>query len=357
MKTQLSISELAAKIEANQQAKKDYVVTTNALELVAYDNTAGDRVEALKIVNGLTETLGTSNHAHDQIASRLDIPRKYYNRLRADAPELLADNVNHWFREKPERRMVRTLDGRARAFLSDRYQRIENEQIAEVALPILGEIPEVRFESAAVTETRMYIKALAPRVQGEVRKGDVVQAGVSISNSEVGAGAVVIQPLIFRLVCLNGMILPDTKFRAHHVGARVGNDEKIAHMLSDEAVAADDHAILLKVRDVLRAAVSEEYFAGALERLQGATRDRIEGDVPAAVEVLAKKASMTEGESSGVLRHLIEGGDLSRYGLLNAVTRHSQDVDDYDRATELEQLGGRILELPRSDWCDIAQAA
>ena len=33
--------------------------------------------------------------------------------------------------------MVRTLDGKARAFLSDRYHRIDNEQIAEAVLPVL----------------------------------------------------------------------------------------------------------------------------------------------------------------------------------------------------------------------------
>lgn len=37
----------------------------------------------------------------------------------------------------------------------------------------------------------------------EVRKGDIVQAGVMISNSEVGLGAVSIQPLVYRLVCTN----------------------------------------------------------------------------------------------------------------------------------------------------------
>ena len=41
-----------------------------------------------------------------------------------------------------------------------------------------------------------------------------------------------------------------------------------------------------------------------------------------------------------MLRHLIEGGDLSAYGLVNAVTHFAQDVDDYDRATEFEALGG-----------------
>ena len=59
---------------------------------------------------------------------------------------------------------------------------------------------------------------------------------------------------------------------------------------------------------------------------------------------------------SGILRHLIHGGDLSQWGLANAVTRHSQDVDDYDKATDFEMLGGQIIELKQTDWTAIATA-
>ena len=38
------------------------------------------------------------------------------------------------------------------------------------------------------------------------------------------------------------------------------------------------------------------------------------------------------------------GNDLSHYGLVNAVTRASQDIEDYNRATELERIGGVLLE-------------
>jgi len=34
-----------------------------------------------------------------------------------------------------------------------------------------------------------------------------------------------------------------------------------------------------------------------------------------------------------LLRHLIEGGDLSQYGLINAVTRTAEDAKFYDRAS------------------------
>ena len=41
----------------------------------------------------------------------------------------------------------------------------------------------------------------------------------------------------------------------------------------------------------------------------------------------------------------------------NAVTRASRDIRDYDEATELEKLGGRVIELSGQDWRQIAGEA
>lgn len=49
--------------------------------------------------------------------------------------------------------------------------------------------------------------------------------------------------------------------------------------------------------------------------------------------------------------------DLSAYGLVNAVTHFSQDLDDYDRATEFEALGGKLIEQSRAEWDALAEAA
>lgn len=34
-----------------------------------------------------------------------------------------------------------------------------------------------------------------------------------------------------------------------------------------------------------------------------------------------------------------------------------QDLRDYDLATELERIGGRLIELPRSEWQMLASAS
>ena len=63
-----------------------------------------------------------------------------------------------------------------------------------------------------------------------------------------------------------------------------------------------------------------------------------------------------EDERASVLRHLIEGADLSLWGLSNAITATAQTVASYDRATELESIGGRCFSLTGSEIKEIVTA-
>ncbi len=58
-----------------------------------------------------------------------------------------------------------------------------------------------------------------------------------------------------------------------------------------------------------------------------------------------------------MLRHLIVEGDLSGYGLINAVTYYSQDVEDCDRATEFEAFSDQFIELSPTEWKGLAHVA
>lgn len=80
-------------------------------------------------------------------------------------------------------------------------------------------------------------------------------------------------------------------------------------------------------------------------------------DIPGIVKVASREFRITDDESTGILQHLIEDNDLTLYGLSNAVTRHSQDVESYDRATELESIGYNILTMQPALWNRINQIA
>lgn len=345
MKQHLTINQLAAQIMAEKRDRADYLADTRQLTM---------RDNATLEANGIGQ-FGVNPVAHQQIAARLGIPLAYYDRMREEAPHLLANNVNIWLHREPETRLLRTLRGNVRAFLSDRYRPLDNASLLAHVLPVLADIPEARVESSALTESRLYLKVVAPRVEGEVKKGDVVQAGVLITNSEVGKGALSVQPLVFRLVCLNGLVIPDSRVRANHIGRRL--DQESLDVYADDTLRADDQAVMLKLRDTVRAAVDQAVFAKRLDTMRGAAEsDKLTAPVKA-IEKLGDKFGLLQSETDAVLTRLIEGGDLSQWGVLNAVTRAAQDVESYDRSTELEAVGGRILTLSPSQWREVAQAA
>jgi hypothetical protein len=49
-------------------------------------------------------------------------------------------------------------------------------------------------KSCEVTATRLYLKILNPRLEAEMRKDDIIQAGICVSNCEVGLGSVTVMP-------------------------------------------------------------------------------------------------------------------------------------------------------------------
>jgi hypothetical protein len=135
------------------------------------------------------------------------------------------------------------------------------------------------------------------------------------------------------------------------LGKRHDAADAILHLLSDETRKADDRAFFLRVRDVTRSALDEALFRQQVSRLAtAATQVLPAGQEERIVEVTTKRHHLSPTEGAGILAHLRAGRDLSVWGLSSAVTRYGQDVGDYDRSTELERIGGRLVELPPSTW-------
>lgn len=346
----IDLVELSRQILANKDQKRDYIAPANKLETTVQNGQIGLIIPDA----GITPLQPL---AHRQLSTFANIPAQYYDRMKNDTPELLINNVNTWLaRMAPlKKRMVRTLRGNTRALLSNSYQRVENEAIAEVALPVLFDLPNVQIVSCQVTESRLYIHFVVPGIQGEVRVGDVVQAGGVISNSEVGLGAISVEGFTWRLICLNGAKTGDT-FRRAHVGRKVDDSEEL---WADDTKAADDNAILLKVRDMVRGVVDPIRFAthlGKLKQLADPSA-KITGHIATAVEVLSNKMNLSEGIRPSILQSLAEAGDLTAWGMVNAVTAQAHTATDYDAAVELEGIGGNLINLPASEWKTILRAA
>lgn len=295
-------------------------------------------------------------HAHEQIAAHLKIPTKYYRRMLAEQPDLLTHNVNRWMGEAPARRMFRIQKddniGVARAYLSDRYRRLDNLELAESFVPMLAdESSGWRIHQCGLTSIRMHIEAVFPDLTGEVTVGDAVALAVKISSSEVGSGALNVQLGVHRLICANLMVVPKWSQRQVHLGRT--QDEFVA-LLSDETIRKEDQLIIDKMRDVVTGMADTERFKELMATMTDSARATV-NDPIAASEVLSKNLSLKEGELRLVQNNMVTGGDSSMWGLTNALTATARDLD-FERKAELELAAGTILETA-SAWKQYTEAA
>lgn len=362
MKAGLTLTQLAAEIERQADVKRDLIAPASHVNVTVNDGAPR--------LNVGTNSFELNKVAGEQLAEYAGIPAAYFRRMADTAPELLASNVNRWMQDKAaakDRRLVRTLDGKARAILSDKYRPLDNFDLAEVILPVLQQ-RGMMVMSSQITETRMYIKAVDRKILKDVPTGrkigdgshvffDTLSPAITISNSEVGHGALSIEQGIFTKVCTN-LATFGTNFRKFHTGTRAELSPEVYALLTDQTKKVTDAAVWGQVRDIINATFDEARFNEVTERLQEAAQDRVPAtQVEEVIEVVGKRFSLNEGERKGVLGALIEGGDLSRYGVHSALTRFSQDVEDYDRASELERMGGKIIELPRNQWQEVLKQA
>lgn len=357
MKTGKTLIELATEITRQAEAKRDFLAPISLLKMTENAELEGFNCNALPL----------NKIAHNQVATHFGIPAKYYDKMMAETPVLLAENVNTWIKkDDSEARMIRTLDGKVRAFLSNRYRPLDNSDLAEAVLPVLNDLG-VMVLSAEITESRFYIKAVDKRILRDLPYGaklgegnqrfDTLSPALIISNSEVGHGSFNVAAGIYTGGCTNLAQLNDRTMRKYHVGSKHEVVDGLYELLSDSTKRLSDAATWAQVRDVCKAAFERAKFDAHCDKLIGLTERKITGDVVKAIEITAKKFVLAETEKSSVLKHLIEGGDLSQYGLFNAVTRTAEDLEDYDRANEFEKMGGQIIELPKSDWQQISEAA
>ncbi len=365
MKSGRSLQQMAAELERQQETKKDYLAAQGVLRAVSDQGTV--KIDGL---NG--EPFDILPHAHSQIGTFLEIPAKYYDRMRVEQPELLATNINTWFSASGnDKRMIRTLDRKVRAFMSPKYRPLDNFDLAQSVLPTLID-RGVQVMSAELTETRMYIKGILPELSdiligengdrqwaGQMTAGDRghVVSAIVISNSEVGAGSLRVEPSVFTAFCTNLAILANAAMKKYHVGKTFEADNSY-EVFRDATRQADDKAFFMKVVDITKAAFDEDAFHRAINELRKTADNPIKSDdLPKVIELTVKRLALPQSTGGSILKHLAAGGDLTQWGLASAVTRTANDFEDYEGATDLERAGGAILALPPSEWKVFSEAS
>jgi hypothetical protein len=352
MKTGKSLAEFASEIKRTTNERRDFISPTTKLH---YEPDDGNGVVAFKAKDQRTNRVKAfaatpTNYCLRQICERSGIPAKYVDKMKGEHADCLAQNINYWWQNKSEPRMLRTLlngSHRARAFVSDVYRPLENADLAAIILPKLADL-DCEVLSCEITETRLYIQAATPKLEAKL-VGDRVRCGMVASNSEVGAGAISLEPLLYYLRCLNGMVMP-VAMRRYHIGKREPMMEldNAAEYYTDKTKEMDDRVFWSKVKDVVDGLFDRDRFTAMVDAFEGTTKQKVKGTD--AVEEVTARYQLSQQERDDVLNNLIEGGDSTLFGLINAVTRTASDVESYDRSVELQRIGGRLIELPASTW-------
>lgn len=349
-----SLMEMAAELTRVRDNAKDFLVPTSKLSMTSEGQ--------LGFTNGSVHTFDLNNWSNSQLASYTDIPKGYFDRIKSEDKNLFAKNVNHGLNRKGgETRMLRTLDGKVRAFVSNKFRRgLGNYELLEANLPILLD-NGFEVQSSELTEKRLYVKAVTPKVKAEIKVGDVVNFGVVLSNSDVGAGEFKLETFIYRLSCLNGMVGQKLSSARHITRAISGGDEA-SEIFSDKTMNLSDAAFFSGMKDLFLNAIKPENFDIAVNQIREAAERKIKNtDLEKVVELaMATTKVQGEGIKHGILAALMtgnEGAGLTQWGLTNSFTRAAQDESlSYDVATELERAGGQIIELDNSQWRKIAEA-
>lgn len=349
MKQSMTFEQLAEQVNRDAESRHDFYCPTSEMHVMT--DSSGSR---LSTPTGLF-TLKDTAHLH--LAELCGIDRRYYTKMRSEAPFLLDRNVNHWLATNaPKQRIVRTLASDARAIVSSRYAMLDNDALLRTVEPVIDELG-LTVESCDVSEERLFIKMISPKLTGSVAVGDDVQAGIVIRNSEVRCSAVEVDTFLKRLVCTNGMVVAGNREQStyrRHVGREwhKGNGKGFAYGSITDNIERDEweRGIWEQLQASLRQSLNSDAFAGLLSRLSMTTHLTARLEPDELVERICREYHLCPSEQAHVLFHLIRDGDLSLWGVANAVTRTAEDLDDYNRATELEEIGGRMVHLTPGRW-------
>lgn len=337
METQYkTLTEFAQEIDRRESAKLDLVVPANKMEMIS---------DGLMAIQG--REFNINKVAHGQIAEKLGIPKRYYDTM-PQVGGLREYNVNAWLESNGKNYLTRTLDGDMRAMLSDRYKPLDNFMVLNSFLPVLNEAGQFSIKTSNLSETRMYLQVIFPKMEAAVTPGDIVQWGITLTNSEVGYGAVDISTMVWRLACSNGMI-GSSVLRRHHVGARIGVKEEDYNLYADDTIQADMKAFQLKMRDTLKNATSEVEFHKQLDKMKEAAGDQITKP-ETTVKNVTKHFNMNESLSELILGNMVEEKNFTRWGLANGITALAHQIDETDRQYEVERLGNRLIDMGSKEW-------
>lgn len=320
---------ILTELQGELDSKKDITVHPQDLRM----NSQGLIVSRDKTVHH-----HTTDWALGQLASRLNtgLPIRY---LRKCPPELQAVNVNHWISQfdydKDAPWLLRTRTGQnngiIRGVLSERYSPFDDHEIIEILTQFFGDSQaDVDINWWYRDDTGFHLRILFNDLTTSVGKldngqPDIHKVGLHIENSEVGKKSIRITPLVWRLICDNGMMgwaVDGDIFKQRHLYLK-------PHEMYGRVAEAIGNA--LKVGD------------GAIEQLLQAKETPVEDPLDVIKQLAEKNKYSKEFIEKAQGKFMIEEGNTA-FHVIQAFTRACQETDNPDFRTEVETHTTKMLE-------------
>lgn len=373
------IPDLVQQLRAQSKRLRDFVVPHGKMEF-GVDSKA--LVLSVK-TDGKREALAIQNQVHGQFGERFKVPMNYYTRMREEAPELLAHNLNHWRgQDGEEKKLVRIIDDQVRAFLSSKYRPISHLDVLTTAVQVItGKDGEAGQEAPHARGARCFdwgisptnlnvglvnpsmqvnLKDLAKGVQfnrpggyqadapnhGWMRPGKDTDGGhwvfpvAWVRNSETGHGGLSISGGLYEAICDNTAKV-GKDFMQVHIGRDMEEGE-----FSAKTYEKINAVIFAKAADVMRNVFEPELLLENARKMAGLKGEP--ADVKAAADSIVKLPGMTEDVRDDILAAYqpLDAGRDTLLDVQRAVTAaaHAYRAEKPEVAMALEELGGAIIE-------------
>lgn len=349
-----ALQKLFEQLQVQEELKYDAIVDPS---LIHFANG-----KLIMMDNNKEVIFSPTDHFHTQMAEKMGIPYTYYKRLFSE-PEnlpLLDNNVNHWLSQYDKNLLVRMFKNAkneaansARALLSDGYKIMDNFPVLVEALEAIKDSGvRVVIKEAELSSTRMYLKVVAPDV--EVQANEMLKeyrlsakagttgviSGFTLSNSEIGAGSFCITPRAVILACNNGAVRTEDRLRNVHLGAKM---DELGFNKNKAVMRANQKLVREQIIHAVKIFLSKDYLQKLVDVYEKLGEPKIEAPIDKVIQVVAKEYSITEDRKANILQHFIEGGDMRRIGLANAITRECQGLEDADLKHDSEEVAYDML--------------
>jgi len=327
----MTFAELEEELTRQLETKKDFIVADANVS-------AFSDGEDIILEIGKFGEFPMTKICHQHTSQNLNIPKKYYDRMMVEEPELLVKNINAWLEKSQNVNIVRTMDNKARAWVSGGYGFFDNYDffytISKAVMQLGGTFMQIYLD-----EHQLIMKAVRRDLEMEMPRSDLgtVFPALFFQNSEVRYRKLTVSPMLIFVNCWNGSIGENCLAKIHR-----GKRQLHEGILSHETIRLQNKAFWSEVRDLAVATFKEENYKLWIKKISKSTEYAL--DQPTKVlEGAIVTCEIPESEKQKIMDYFTKQSEITQFGAVQALTWYAHEQDNVDRQVQIEVKAGKLL--------------